>query len=365
MKKMGVIVFLLLHSIFYTAFCFKDGLLPNGDFELGPHHTDMKGTQVMNKTAIPSWELSGFVEYIPSGHKQGDMILVVPKGAFAVRLGNEASIKQKISVKKGSYYSITFSAARTCAQDERLNVSVAPHHGVMPIQTVYSSSGWDLYSWAFKAQGDYAEVVIHNPGVEEDPACGPLIDGVAMRALFPPRPTNKNILKNGGFEEGPWVLPNTSSGVLIPPNAVDDHSPLPGWMVESLKAVKYIDSDHFSVPQGRRAVELIAGKESAVAQVVRTTPGKIYVLSFAVGDASNACAGSMIVEAFAGKDTLKVPYESKGKGGFKRASLKFVAVSDRTRIMFYSTFYAMRNDDFSSLCGPVIDDVKLLSARRM
>lgn len=161
----------------------------------------MKGTQVMNKTAIPNWELSGFVEYIPSGHKQGDMILVVPKGAFAVRLGNEASIKQKINVKKGSYYSITFSAARTCAQDEQLNVSVAPHHGVMPIQTVYSSSGWDLYSWAFKAQSDHAEIVIHNPGVEEDPACGPLIDGVAMRALYPPRPTNSELtlLQNWGF----------------------------------------------------------------------------------------------------------------------------------------------------------------------
>lgn len=27
-------------------------------------------------------------------------------------------------------------------------------------------------------------------GEEEDSACGPLIDGVAMRALYPPRPTN-------------------------------------------------------------------------------------------------------------------------------------------------------------------------------
>nr|BAD93922.1 hypothetical protein [Arabidopsis thaliana] len=72
----------------------------------------------------------------------------------------------------------------------------------------------------------------------------------------------------------------------------------------------------------------------------------------------------MVVEAFAGKDTLKVPYESRGKGGFKRASLRFVAVSTRTRVMFYSTFYSMRSDDFSSLCGPVIDDVKLLSARK-
>ncbi|CAI0415000.1 unnamed protein product [Linum tenue] len=71
----------------------------------------------------------------------------------------------------------------------------------------------------------------------------------------------------------------------------------------------------------------------------------------------------MLVEAFAGRDTLKVPYTSNGKGGFKRAVLRFVAVSTRTRVMFYSSFYHMRSDDFSSLCGPVIDDVKLLSVR--
>ncbi|KAF3593195.1 hypothetical protein DY000_02026038 [Brassica cretica] len=201
-------------------------------------------------------------------------------------------------------------------------------------------------------------------GEEEDSACGPLIDGVAMRALYPPRPTNKNILKNGGFEEGPLVLPGSTTRVLIPPFIEDDHSPLPGWMVESLKAVKYVDTEHFSIPQGRRAIELVVGKESDIAQVARTIIGKTYVLSFAVGDANNACKGSMVVEAFAGRDTLKVPYESRGTGGFKRASIRFVAVSTRTRVMFYSTFYAMRSDDFSSLCGPVIDDVKLLSVRK-
>ncbi|KAH0895678.1 hypothetical protein HID58_045246 [Brassica napus] len=366
-------LFVLLISTVTSIFCFRDetlgnfvnaGMLPNGDFELGPKPSDMKGTQVINKNAIPSWELTGFVEYIQSGQKQGDMLLVVPAGKFAVRLGNEASIKQRLNVTKGMYYSLTFSAARTCAQDERLNISVAPDSGVIPIQTVYSSSGWDLYAWAFQAESNVAEIVIHNPGEEEDPACGPLIDGVAIKALYPPRPTNKNILKNGGFEEGPYLLPNSTTGVLIPPFIEDDHSPLPAWMVESLKAVKYVDVEHFSVPQGRRAVELVAGKESAIAQVARTIIGKTYVLSFAVGDANNACEGSMIVEAFAGRDTLKVPYQSKGKGGFKRATLRFVAVSTRTRVMFYSTFYAMRSDDFSSLCGPVIDDVKLLSVHK-
>lgn len=339
--------------------------MANGNFELGPKPTELKGTVVTGgKNSIPEWEISGLVEYIKSGQKQGDMLLVVPEGAYAVRLGNEASIKQRIKVIKGMYYSITFMVARTCAQEERINISVAPDFGVIPIQTLYTSSGWDPIAYGFKAEYDVVEMVIHNPGVEEDPACGPLIDSVALRTLYPPKASNKNILKNGGFEEGPYIFPNTSYGVIIPPNIEDDHSPLPGWMVESLKAVKYLDSAHFSVPQGTRAVELVAGKESAIAQVARTIPGKTYVLSFSVGDASNSCEGSMIVEAFAGKDTIKVPYTSKGKGGFKRAALKFVAVGTRTRVMFLSTFYSMRSDDLSSLCGPVIDDVKLLSVRK-
>ncbi|CAI0416746.1 unnamed protein product [Linum tenue] len=362
-EVISLLLVLLVLATCHSAFAIRDGLLRNGNFELGPNATSLKGTEVLGRFAIPEWEISGFVEYIKSGQKQGDMLLVVPEGAFAVRLGNEASIKQRVKVIKGMYYSLTFCAARTCAQEEKLNISVAPDSGVLPMQTMYSSNGWDSYAWAFQAEYGYADILIHNPGVEEDPACGPLIDSIAIRALFPPRPTNKNILKNGGWEEGPYILPNTSWGVLIPPNIEDDHSPLPGWMVESLKAVKYIDSDHFSVPQGKRAVELVAGKESAIAQVARTIPGKAYTLTFAVGDASNACAGSMLVEAFAGRDTLKVPYTSNGKGGFKRAVLRFVAVSTRTRVMFYSSFYHMRSDDFSSLCGPVIDDVKLLSVR--
>ncbi|KAL3650889.1 hypothetical protein CASFOL_007292 [Castilleja foliolosa] len=354
---------LLCFSSCHLSFGFRDGLLDNGNFEEAPKTGDLNKTVVLKTTAIPKWQTSGFVEYIKAGQKQGDMLLVVPEGYAAVRLGNEASIKQYISVTKGMYYSLTFSAARTCAQEERVNVSVSPDFGVLPIQTLYSSSGWDSYAWAFKTSSSVAEILIHNPGVEEDPACGPLIDSVAIRALYPPRPTRDNLLKNGDFEEGAYIFANTSWGVLIPPNIEDDNSPLPAWMVESLKAVKYIDAAHFSVPHGQRAIELVGGKESAIAQVARTVAGKTYQLTFSVGDASNSCEGSMIVEAFAGRDTVKVPYESKGKGGYKRAVLRFVAPTSRTRIMFLSTYYHMRSDDFASLCGPVVDDVKLLSVR--
>ena len=170
------------------------GLLPNGNFEYGPKPWEMKGTKVMASKAIPKWEISGYVEYIKSGQKQGDMLLIVPEGAYAVRLGNEASIKQKVKVVKGMYYSITFSAARTCAQEETLNVSVAPNSaandwGMLPMQTMYSSNGWDSYAWGFQADDKEIAISIHNPGVAEDPACGPLIDSVALKALYPPRRT--------------------------------------------------------------------------------------------------------------------------------------------------------------------------------
>lgn len=167
------------------------GLLPNGNFEDGPPKSALvNGTVVSGANAIPRWETSGFVEYIESGHKQGDMLLVVPQGAHAVRLGNEASIRQRLAVARGAYYAVTFSAARTCAQAEQLNVSASGQSGLLAMQTMYSSNGWDSYAWAWVANADEVDIVIHNPGVTEDPACGPLIDSVAIKTLNPPRRTN-------------------------------------------------------------------------------------------------------------------------------------------------------------------------------
>jgi hypothetical protein len=122
------------------------------------------------------------------------MILPVPEGAYAVRLGNEASIQQRFAVTRGARYSVTFSAARTCAQAEELNVTVAPESDILPIQTVYTSSGWDSYSWAFKARHTAVTLIVHNPGVTEDPACGPLLDAFAIKTLQPPPVLTKSKL---------------------------------------------------------------------------------------------------------------------------------------------------------------------------
>ncbi|KAF9592775.1 hypothetical protein IFM89_017345 [Coptis chinensis] len=73
--------------------------------------------------------------------------------------------------------------------DEVLRVSVPPQSGDLPLQTLYSTNGGDLYAFGFRATSKFAKVTFHNPGVQEDPACGPLIDVVAIKELFPPRPT--------------------------------------------------------------------------------------------------------------------------------------------------------------------------------
>ncbi|XP_027122530.2 BIIDXI-like protein At5g11420 [Coffea arabica] len=370
MKTVSLLLVLLCASFHLALSVLVDGLLPNGNFENGPKPWQMKGSRVIDPHSIPHWEIRGFVEYIESGQKQGDMLLVVPEGRYAVRLGDEASIKTKVKVEKDLFYSLSFSAARTCAQDEVLNLSVSPNKepndwGMLPMQTMYSSDGWDSYSWGFLADSDVIEISIHNPGREKDATCGPLIDSVALKALRRPLKTRGNLLKNGNFEEGPYIFPNTTWGALIPPNIEDDHSPLPGWIIESLKAVKYVDSEHFSVPEGKRAVELIAGRESAIAQIVKTIPGWWYDLVFSVGDAKNGCEGSMLIEASAGKVTLQVPYQSSGKGQFIRATHRFRAVSRRTRVRFLSSNYHMRSDNTGTLCGPVIDDVRLYSLRKL
>ncbi|XP_076884432.1 protein TEEBE-like [Bidens hawaiensis] len=334
-------------------------MLPNGHFELGPKPSNLKKTLIIGKHSLPKWEIKDIVEYVSGGPQPGGFYFAVPRGTHAARLGNEASISQYIPVEANSTYSLTFSATRTCAQDEKLMVQADGHSGELPIQTLYSTDGGDTYAYAFKAIRSIVKVAFHNPGIQEDPTCGPLLDAIAIKKMTPLKYTAGNLVKNGGFEIGPYVFRNFSTGVLLLPKIHDIISPLPGWIVESLKPVKYVDSKHFNVPSGLSAIELVGGRETAIAQIIRTVPNKFYRLTFTIGDAKNGCHGSMMVEAFAARETLKLKHESRGKGEFKTEVLKFKAVSTRTRITFYSAYYHTKLHDYGHFCGPVLDNVKV------
>ncbi|KAK3032699.1 hypothetical protein RJ639_036763 [Escallonia herrerae] len=360
-KWVSVFLFLMAHSAAVLA---EDGLLLNGDFETAPSGGFPSVGSGSDPTAtIPSWKSNGTVELVESGQKQGGMILIVPQGAHAVRLGNDAEVSQQVKVEKGTLYSISFSAARTCAQLESLNVSVLPASQTIDLQTLYSVQGWDTYAWAFQAEADDARVVFRNPGMEDDPTCGPIIDDVAIKELFTPDKAKDNAVLNGDFEEGPWMFRNASLGVLLPTNLDEGTSSLPGWIVESNRAVRYIDSYHFSIPQGKRAIELLSGKEGIISQMVETTPNKPYKLTFALGHAGDSCKQPLAVMAFAGDQAQNIHYIANANATFQTANLNFTAKAEKTRVAFYSVYYNTRSDDMSSLCGPVVDDVRVALSR--
>ncbi|CAH9076450.1 unnamed protein product [Cuscuta epithymum] len=338
----------------------QDGLLTNGDFERSPSGGFPSDVGFSDEPAnIPNWITKGTVELVESGQKQGGMILIVPQGRHAARLGNDAEISQQVKVEKGTIYSITFSAARTCAQLESLNVSVPPASQIIDLQTLYSVQGWDTYSWAFQSGEENVRVVFRNPGMEDDPTCGPIIDDVAMKKLFIPNKPKDNPVLNGDFESGPWMMRNESLGVLLSTNLDDETSPLPGWIVESNRAVRYIDSYHFRVPGGKRAVELLSGKEGIISQMVETKPNRPYIMTFSLGHAGDKCKQPLAVMAFAGDQAENIHYTPNSNSTFQTADVNFTAKAEQTRIAFYSIYYNTRTDDMSSLCGPVIDDVKV------
>lgn len=340
----------------------EDGLLMNGDFETSPPEGFPVDTQTEGPTTIPNWTSNGTVELVKAGQNQGGMILIVPGGTHAVRLGNDAEISQQVNVEKGSLYSITFSAARTCAQLESLNVSVPPASQTIDLQTLYSVQGWDSYAWAFHADEDDVRVVFKNPGMEDDPTCGPIIDDIAIKKLFVPDKTKDNAVVNGDFEEGSWMFKNASLGVLLPTNLDEKTSALPGWIIESNRAVRYIDSSHYSVPGGKRAIELLSGKEGIISQMVETKPNKPYRMFFSLGHAGDSCKQPLAVNAFAGDQAQTIHYTPDSNSTFQSADLNFTAKAERTRIAFYSIYYNTRTDDMSSLCGPVVDDIKVQAA---
>ena len=247
---------------------------------------------------------------------------------------------------------------------ESLNLSAVPSAfsaaSTVDLQTVYTVEGWDAYAWAFRAGSGPTTVSFSNPGMEDDPSCGPILDTIALKKLFlPPREVN-NAVVNGDFEEGPWVFVNASLGVLLPTNFAEETSPLPGWIVESDRAVRYLDSNHFAVPQGKRAVELLSGKEGIISQMVETKPGKPYTLTFLVGSAGDSCQLPIAVMAFAGDQAQSVHYAPTGNLSFQSASLNFTAMGEKSRVAFYSVYYNTRSDDRSSLCGPVVDNVRVV-----
>jgi hypothetical protein len=166
------------------------GLLINGNFETAPRKVNK--TLIVGRHSLPGWTLLGHVEYVSAGPQPGGMFFAVPHGVHALRLGSHASASQNVSVRPGALYALTFAATRTCAQDEALRIAVSPSLSApadVAVRTLYSADTADTWAWGFRASSPVAQVTFSNPGIQEDAACGPLLDAVAIKELPTPYPT--------------------------------------------------------------------------------------------------------------------------------------------------------------------------------
>lgn len=59
------------------------------------------------------------------------------------------------------------------------------HSGELPIQTLYSTDGGDMYAYAFKAISRKMKIAFYNHGIQEDPTWGPLLDAIAIKKMKP------------------------------------------------------------------------------------------------------------------------------------------------------------------------------------
>lgn len=166
--------------------------------------------------------------------------------------------------------------------------------------------------------------------------------------------TPDNLLANGGFEDGPHFLSNSSDGILLEPAPSPIQSPLSQFSI--IGTVKYIDSKHFSVPQGNAAIEIVS-VSSGIQTATKVIEGSTYSLTFTLGDANDGCKGDFIIGVQAGSVAQNITLHSAGTGSSKKFSLTFKADSGATPITFLSLTSHQNRDGI--FCGPVVDDVVL------
>lgn len=173
-----------------------------------------------------------------------------------------------------------------------------------------------------------------------------------------------NRFANNGFEVGPAFLDNSSQGILLEAESNIDpsiyvQSPLQYWTI--LGVVKYIDSKHYAVPRGGRAVELVSGYPSGIMYNIQFFSHGPLTIDFFMGDANNSCVGDFIVFLQVGNTIWNFTMRSIGVGSSEKHSVNMKAEFSNTELVpiSFASFNETRTSDHKVLCGPIIDSVFL------
>ncbi|GKD69258.1 lysine--tRNA ligase, class II, partial [Tanacetum coccineum] len=254
----------------------------------------------------------------------------------------------------------------SCANDATaINVSGPSLSKVFFYKQSLGKETWQTYAYAFWRNsiplgGVTLQIQSAASSSRSNSACWPIIDELLLSGIKYPRVYGGNGFLNSGFEVGPGFLESSSQGILLEAESNIDPldivvSALQSW--EVLGTVKYIDSKHYAVPQGLRAVELVSGNPSGISyNAVFYLKGQ-FTLDFIMGDAGDSCVGDLAVVLQVGAQKWSFATRSNGLGSSQKYTVKFNAAYsplDAVPISF-SSYNQTRTNDNQVLCGPVID----------
>ncbi|KAH9299176.1 hypothetical protein KI387_030858 [Taxus chinensis] len=334
-----------------------EDLLQNGDFEASPakirvNESNQRAVLSPSNT-LSGWEFGGVVEYVKGG---GDISL--PDNGHGIQLAKDGWISQSFRSEPDSLYllTFTFTAAGTDCwwSPSYLILSVPPHSTAFYLQERYGHESWETHAWGFRATTGKTNVKFSSQAQSyANISCGPLLDSVYVKEQEHLETLADNILLNGDFEQGPYLYPKSTIGVLLHPLEGRDAetSSLPGWKIKD--TVKYIDID-----KGNRGIEIVSGSTGGIEQSICLAVGVKYQLKFQGGDANNSCIGALAVGVKGGSSAHNFSYMSFGRGDFMDFSMEFTTFSQVTNVSFVSLYRAETKD--LMFCGPVIDNVVLV-----
>ncbi|XAR52002.1 hypothetical protein NMG60_11006826 [Bertholletia excelsa] len=326
-------------------------LLQNPDFEIPPLKLPANSTGVpfvlLNENnTIPGWTFEGEVQYVTAGPN-----VSLPMNGHAVQLGQDVeALPSDPDTRLGGL---------NCSANASLVVSAPDSDSDFSFKNNYGKEAWASYGHYLGNWGDGESIylVLHSENADFDPnsTCWPMVDSLILKPIGALAQGQDNLLLNGGFETGPDFLNGSSEGILLDPEPSILESALQRWL--AVGTVKYIDSKHYYVPEGKAAIEIVSGASTGIQTAQKLSEGSSYALKFDTGDANDLCVGDFLVEVRAGSTVQNVTLHSNGTGSAKTFSLNFKGGKGLTVISFLSYKTTQRKDGV--LCGPVLDDVVL------
>lgn len=161
------------------------------------------------------------------------------------------------------------------------------------------------------------------------------------------------LLTNGSFEDGPE--PDPAGPGFTPFEA--GSTVIPGWTV-TRGSVDYIGF-YWQHADGKRSIDLNGNEPGAIAQTIRTTPGRKYRVTFSL--AGNFCGGGEVtlktLTVTAGGNRMEFSFDTNGRNyedmGWIARSWEFTANAAETTLEFAST------TEVPVACGPALDRVSV------